>query len=61
VPNGPFVRAIDPWSVISGAVFAGTNGGWGMIPYCPSNQVRIETSAGVSATTSFQIVEAVRG
>jgi hypothetical protein len=61
VPGGPFVRSIDPWSAISGAVLAGTGGGWGYVPFCPSNQVRIETSAAVSATTSFQLVEAVRG
>jgi hypothetical protein len=58
-PGGPFIRFLDNWSSVSGAVFAGANGGWGHVPYCPANQVRIETSAAVSATTSFQIIEAV--
>ena len=61
VPGGPFLRSIDPWSTVSGAILATANGGWGYAPYCPSTQVRIETSAAVSATTSFQLVEVVRG
>ena len=60
-PGGPFLRSLDPWSSISGAVLAVANGGWGTIAYPPSTQVRIETSAAVSATTSFALVEVVRG
>ena len=57
VPGGPFLRYFDPWSATSGAVYSGALGGWGQIPYSPGNQVRIETSGAVSATTSFQLVE----
>jgi len=60
-PGGAFLRALDPWSSISGAVVANVGtAAWGLVPYPPSTTVRIETSAAVSATTSFQLVEVVR-
>ena len=58
--TGPFLKYLDPWSSVSGAVLAVAGGGWGTIPYPPTTVCRIETSAAVSATTSFQLVEAVR-
>jgi hypothetical protein len=60
-PGGPFLRYLDPWSSVSGAVLAVANGGWGFVAYPPSTVVRIETSAAVSATTSLQLVEVCRG
>ena len=57
VAAGPFLRYFDPWSSISGAVLAVGGGGFGVIQYPPTTVCRIETSAAVSATTSFQLVE----
>jgi len=51
-PGGPFLRYLDPY-VTSGTLFAGTGGAWAPCHYPPSTVVRIETSAAVSATTSF--------
>jgi hypothetical protein len=34
-----------------------SGGGWGTVAYPPANVVRIETSAAVSATTSFFLIE----
>src|SRR5262245_42770774 len=58
--GGTFLRFIDPWASNSGAFLAG-NGGWGFVQCPPSTTVRIETSAAVSATTSFALVEVLRG
>ncbi len=56
--GGAWLRYLDPWSsVTSQAMFSGTNGAWGVVVYPPSSQVRIETSAAVSATTSFALIE----
>jgi hypothetical protein len=60
VATGPFLRYLDPWSSVSGALLAVAGGGFGTIPYPPTTTVRIETSAAVSATTSVQLVEVVR-
>jgi len=59
-PGGPFIRFIDPWAA-SGCLLGVSGGGWGTCQYPPTTTVRIETSAAVSATTSFQLVEVVRG
>jgi hypothetical protein len=58
VQGGGFLRYTDPWASNSGAFFAGT-AGWGLVAY-PSDVVRIETSAALTATTSFAIVEVTR-
>ena len=56
-----FLRYADPWSALSGgAMFTGfAGGGWGVVATPPAQLVRIETSAAVSATTSFFLIEVV--
>jgi hypothetical protein len=54
--GGTFVRYIDPWAT-SGTLLGVAGGGWGTIQYPPTTFVRLETSAAVSATTSFALVE----
>lgn len=59
-PGGPFLRYLDPWSAFSGALLFASGGGWTLCNFPPATTVRIETSAVVSATTSFALVEVVR-
>jgi hypothetical protein len=43
------------------AIFSGTNGGFGLVPWPPTGTVRIETATNVIATTSFALVEVAAG
>jgi hypothetical protein len=62
LPTGDWLRSRDPWSNCqSQSLFFGSGGGVGLVPYCAGQQVRIETSAAVSATTSFCLIETCRG
>jgi hypothetical protein len=60
-PTGPWIRYVDTWGAFSGALVGGTGGAWGLCSHPPSALVRIETSAAVSATTSFCLIEAAGG
>jgi hypothetical protein len=61
-PGAAFVRYLDPWTTNSnGAFMVAAGGGVGLVDYRPAPTMRIETSAGVSATTSFCLIEAARG
>jgi hypothetical protein len=39
------------------AVFPGTGGVWGLVPYPPTSNVRLESASNVLATTSFTVLE----
>jgi hypothetical protein len=43
------------------AIFSGTNGGFGLVPYPPTATVRIETATNVTVTTSFALIEVAAG
>jgi hypothetical protein len=63
VDGGPFLKPVLDQALGGNplAVFSGTGGAWGLVPYPPTSTVRLESASAVSATTSFTIVEVAAG
>src|SRR5262245_24107246 len=60
VTSGVFLRTALPATGAVTAAFSGSGGAIGLAQYPPSAVCRIETSATVSATTSFSLIELSR-
>jgi hypothetical protein len=59
IDGGPFARVVLDQAAqgFASAIFSGTNGGWGLVPYVPTATMRVEAATNVTATVSFAIVE----
>jgi hypothetical protein len=63
VDGGPYLNLVLD-QVLGGnplAVFSGTGGAWGLIPYPPTSTVRLEAASNELATTSFSLLEVGAG
>jgi hypothetical protein len=59
VDGGPFLKPVLDQALGGNplAVFSGTGGAWGLVPYVPTATVRLKSASNVLATTSFTLVE----
>jgi hypothetical protein len=62
VDGGTFTRAVLDQAALAfaSAMFSGTNGGSGLVQFCPTATMRVEAATNLTATTSFCVVEIPR-
>jgi hypothetical protein len=63
VDGGPYLKPVVDRALGGNplAVFCGTGGALGLVPYPPTHTVRLESASNVLATTSFTLVEVGAG